>query len=116
MDGGTLDFGASLASSFLLADSHPSTWSGTVTITNYPQGVDTLRFGTGASALTAGQFSQISFANYGGATGTIDVNGFVTPSAIPEPATTAGLAACVALTFAALRRKSRTRSPTRSQA
>jgi len=82
-----IDFGDG-ASALTFADSSAEDWGGfTLTILNFTEGVDTLRFGTSSSGLTETQLSLFSFVDYGGVSAQIDGLGFVTP--IPEP--TAGL-------------------------
>lgn len=77
----TIDFGTTNTVSLVFGDSHLELWGvGTLTITNFTVGADTLRFGTDASALTVGQLAQISF---NGVPASISSTGFVQP--IPEP-------------------------------
>ncbi len=77
----TIDFGTTNTVSLVFGDSHLELWSvGTLNITNFTVGADTLRFGTDASALTVGQLAQISF---NGMPASISSTGFVQP--IPEP-------------------------------
>jgi len=104
-NGGTLDFGASLASVMAFAGSAGQTWSGTLTVVNYSSGSgDTLRFGTTAGGLSSGQLAAITFAGFApGAV--IDANGYVTPSAVPEPETWAALLGAAALAGAIRRRR-----------
>jgi hypothetical protein len=89
-----LNFGSiSGANSFSIADSSALTWeASTFIVQNFENGIDTLRFGTSASGLTAGQLSKIQFGA-DGPLAQIDGFGFVTP--IPEPSSLAmlGLAA-----------------------
>jgi autotransporter-associated beta strand protein len=99
----TIDFGAS-AAAIVFAASNGLTWSGaTLTISNYTTGVDSLRFGSGASALTATQLGRFRFAGFGNAAGQIDAFGFVTP--VPEPAAFAVLAGLAAFGVAFRRRR-----------
>lgn len=93
--GGTLTF----------ADSSAQAWSGTLTITNYSTATNSLRFGSSSTGLTPTQLSLLRFTDYGNAAGQIDSSGLITPSAIPEPATWAGIAGVVALGAAVVRRK-----------
>lgn len=79
--GGTFDFSDPAAESLWFQSGGASSWSGTLTILGFEVGVDTLRFGTSAAGLTAGQLATISF---GGIAAQIDATGYVTP--IPEPA------------------------------
>lgn len=79
--GSTLDFGSGFgASAIVFANSSGQSWTGTLTVTNYISGSDSLRFGTSSSALTGSQLSAISFNGVGAQ---IDSNGFVSP--VPEP-------------------------------
>ena len=85
----TLDFGSG-ASAVSFAKSSAIDWSTfTLSIANWTSGSDTLRFGTDAAGLTAGQLLQIDFVGLGDATGQIDANGFITPAPVPEPAAAA---------------------------
>ena len=99
------------ATTLAFGDSSTLAWSGQLIVTNYTTSLDSLRFGTGASALTASQLSLIKFDVNGAlADAQISSLGFVTPSAIPEPATVALLAGAAALALAAWRRRSRERA------
>ncbi len=74
-----IDFGGG-ASALVFADSSALDWGPFVlAITNYTRNVDSLRFGTTASGLTAQQLSQISFVDYASVPGKISAQGFVTP-------------------------------------
>jgi hypothetical protein len=77
----TIDFDSGI-SSLAFANSSSLAWTGTLTITGFTEGGDSLRFGTDASGLSASQLASIRFAEYGNAAGVIDANGFVS---IPEP-------------------------------
>lgn len=91
----TIDFGAS-AAAIVFAASNGLAWSdATLTIANYTTGMDSLRFGANASALTATQLGRFRFADYGNVSGRIDAFGFVTP--IPEPAAWGALLGAAAL-------------------
>jgi len=69
------------------ADSSGQAWSQIWDIFGY-SGADSIRVGTSASALTSAQVAAIFFTDLGeGAQ--IDINGFVTPVAAPEPSTLA---------------------------
>ncbi|MDB6124099.1 MAG: hypothetical protein JWQ71_3092 [Pedosphaera sp.] len=61
----------------------------TLTFLNYTAGSDTIQFGTDNTGLTQDQLNQIIFGDLGNATAQIDANGFLTPSAVPEPSTIA---------------------------
>jgi hypothetical protein len=77
-----IDFGSG-ASALVFADSHLSGWTGILSILNYTTGIDSLKFGTSASGLTADQLSQINFGP--GILAQISATGVVTGlTAIPE--------------------------------
>lgn len=99
----TIDFGSG-NSALSFADSSGLAWSGTLTITNYTVGTDTLRFGSSNTALTSTQLSLINFG--GGLVAQIDANGYVTGSSVPEPSTYATIVGA-AMLGAALRRRNR---------
>ncbi|MES2695376.1 MAG: autotransporter-associated beta strand repeat-containing protein [Verrucomicrobiota bacterium] len=98
--GGTFDFGTGAGSSLAFGDSSSLPWNGSLKLVNFTPGVDSLRFGNNAAGLTPTQLALIEFTG-SGAVATIDANGYVTASAIPEPADFAmafgGLALVVAL-------------------
>jgi hypothetical protein len=100
----TIDFGAT-AASLVFADSSAQAWSGTLTISNYTVGANSLQFGASAAGLTSSQLAQISFTGYG-AGATINGSGQLAP--IPEPATYAALTGLLVLGAAAWRRKKST--------
>lgn len=80
-----IDFGNG-ASALAFADSSAEDWGEfTLTILNYTEGVDSLRFGTGSSGLTETQLGLFRFAGFGDGSAEIDFAGYVTP--IPEPTT-----------------------------
>ncbi len=111
----TIDFGAS-AAAIVFAASNGLTWTGaTLTIANYSTGVDSLRFGANASALTATQLGRFRFADYNNATAQIDAFGVVTPVAVPEPAAVAAFAGLATLGCALWRRRRRQSSGTVSR-
>jgi T5SS/PEP-CTERM-associated repeat protein/autotransporter-associated beta strand protein len=89
----TIDFDPG-AVSLAFANSSALAWTGTLTITGFTVGADTLRFGTDATGLTAAQLALFRFADYADATGVIDAQGYVT---IPEPGSAALLLAGAAL-------------------
>jgi autotransporter-associated beta strand protein len=94
----TLDLGSG-ASAVSFADSSALDWSSYVlNISNWTLGIDTLRFGTDATGLTAGQLALVNFSDLGNLPGQIDANGYITPGVIPEP----GTAALLAFGFAGL--------------
>ena len=75
----TIDFGNG-ASALVFADSHDQDWQGlNLTIANYTLGVDSLRFGTSSTGLTATQLGLLQFTDFGNAPGQINASGFVTP-------------------------------------
>lgn len=83
----TIDFGVTDVVSLVFGDSDLELWSaGTLTIVNFTEGADTLRFGSDASALTSAQLAQISF---NGTAATITSTGFLVP--VPEPGVSAAL-------------------------
>jgi len=79
----TIDFGNG-ASALVFADSHTQNWSGIVLyLANFKPGIDSLRFGTSSSGLTAAQLALLRFSAALDVPGKIDANGFVTP--VPPP-------------------------------
>lgn len=89
----TFDFSGGNGS-FISTSAAVNTSISALTIDNYSAS-DVLRFGTSASGLSSTDLSHITFTGYtlGGAA-QIDASGYVTPlgvSAVPEPATYAGL-------------------------
>jgi len=94
---GTLDLDGSVAldlgsgaSAVSFANSSALDWSTFIlNISNWTLGIDTLRFGTDATGLTAGQLALMNFSDLGNLPGQIDANGYVTPASIPEPGTAA---------------------------
>ena len=98
-----INFGSG-ASALVFANSSTQSWTAPLLILNYTVSVDSLRFGTSAFGLTN---AQLSLLNFNGLAAQIDANGFVTPSAIPEPSTYAIIAGAGALGFAIFRRKRR---------
>jgi autotransporter-associated beta strand protein len=99
-----LDFGNG-ASALAFADSSAEDWGGfELTILNFTEGADTLRFGTSSSGLTGTQLDLFRFADFGNVSGQIDALGYVTP--IPEPTAFCLLAlGGSALTFLLRRRR-----------
>ena len=98
----SIDFGSG-TSALVFAASNGISWTGTLSLLNFDIGTDSLSF-TSSSGLTGTQLSQISLAGY---IASIDGNGFVTFSAIPEPSTYAALAGVLALGAVITRRRSR---------
>ena len=79
----TIDFGHG-ASKLVFADSHTQNWGGiALHLLNYKPGVDSLRFGTSSSGLTATQLGLLRFNGFLDVPGRIDADGFVTP--LPPP-------------------------------
>ena len=109
--GGTISFGSGGAATLTFADSHATSWSGTLTIMNYVSGTSVLQFVGDPSPLSdfATQVGLITFSGFtNGGAATIDGSGFVTPtggSAIPEPSTYAALFGVSALAAAIYRRQ-----------
>jgi len=99
----TLDFGSG-TSALVFADSSAKTWSGTLALTNFDIGTDTLRFGSSISALTVSQLNEISLSGY---TASLDSSGFVTFTAIPESSTYAGIVGALALAGVVWQRRRR---------
>ena len=114
--GATIDFGSS-ASAITFGDSGGTTWTGSLTITNYSTGSDSLHFGTNASGITAGQLLAVTFNGFSPSGAAINSYGAVTPvgSAIPEPADFAIIFGAGALALAFYRRRGR-RTPGRNLA
>jgi autotransporter-associated beta strand protein len=100
----TLDFGSG-TSALVFADSSAITWSGTLTLTNFDVGTDSLKFGTSSIGLTATQLSDIAISGYT-VTG-LDSSGFLQVSAIPEPATYAAILGGLVLVGAVISRRRR---------
>ena len=101
-----IDLGSG-ASALVFADSSGSTWGGSVglSFTNFDTGVDSIRFGTTSDGLTSTQLAQITL---NGLAASIDGNGFLTTTAIPEPSTYAVFAGAGCLVLA-IRRRMKTR-------
>jgi len=94
------------ASSLVFADSSAAAWgdSFSLSVLNYTEGTDSIRFGTGAGGLTADQLSRITI---NGNSATLDADGYLTLAAIPEPAACALLAGLGALGLVPLLRNRR---------
>lgn len=87
----TLDMGTGAnAVSFANSSDLKYGWvPGTIRITNYVLGSDSLRFGTSSTSLKDYQLQQLVFTDYGNVAGQIDSNGFVTPAtSTPTPSPT----------------------------
>ena len=82
-----IDFGGG-ASGVSFASSSGIDWATfALNLSNWTVGVDSLRFGSDSSGLTAGQLNQVVFTDLGNVTAQIDSLGFITPA--PEPSTLA---------------------------
>ena len=99
----TISFG--VGGTIVFANSSAEPWTGTLTVTNYNTATNSLKFGPDGAGLSLAQLANIRFADYGNAIGQISALGFVTPSAIPEPASWSALAALAALVVAVQRRR-----------
>ena len=108
----TLDFGSSTAA-LVFAPISGETWSGSLSITNYTSGSDTLRFGADSSTVTSGYLSAITFASFSAGGAAVVSGGFVVPagSAIPEPGTYAALLGLLSFLLAVRRRICARRAP-----
>ena len=83
----TIDFNLNGNSALAFADSSANNWgSFTLTLSNFTVGSDTLRFGTTSDGLTGAQLSYLTLG-VEGYTASLDVNGFVQFTAVPEPST-----------------------------
>lgn len=101
--GGTIDFGTGAGTHLTFGDSSGYAWSGSLSLVNFTPGVDSIRFGNSGSGLSIAQLQSINFG--AGFQASIDANGFVTGTAIPEPSQVAALMAVAALGLAFYRRK-----------
>jgi len=101
--GSTINFGNG-TSALVFAASSGQVWTGSLSILNYTTAVDSLRVGTSSNGVTAAQLALIGFS---GIAAQIDLNGFVTPSAIPEPSAYAALVGACALLIATWKRRRR---------
>jgi hypothetical protein len=98
----TIDFGHG-ASALVFADSHTQNWGGILLhLANYKPGVDSLRFGTNSSGLTATQLKLIRFTDSLNVPGRIDASGFVTPVPPPTLSLVANGSNCVTLSWDAI--------------
>jgi autotransporter-associated beta strand protein len=82
----SMDLGSG-ASALVFLNSSGATWSGSLQILNYTEGVDSIRVGTTSSGLTAQQLQLINF-DIPETMAQLDANGFLVPVAVPEPSTT----------------------------
>lgn len=98
-----LDFGGS-SGQLTLTSAAGSLWGGTLTINNYSPGQTTLRFGSDANGISAGNLALLRFSGFGDVAGRIDASGFVSP--VPEPSATGLILGAVVL-FCAGRRPRR---------
>jgi hypothetical protein len=95
--GGTIDFSDPASENLWFQLGGASSWSGTLAITGFTPGSDTIRFGTSASGLNSFQLATITI---NGQAASIDSMGYL---AIPEPGTI-GLCSLAALGFVLRRR------------
>jgi fibronectin-binding autotransporter adhesin len=104
----SIDLGSG-SSATAFADSSGQSWSGTLDIFNYTAGSDTLRIGTSDSGITVAQLSEVYFPDIGGGEGaSIDPNGFLVPTVVPEPSSAiVGLCAGIAAFMASFYRRNR---------
>jgi autotransporter-associated beta strand protein len=103
---GTLSLGGGGTNSIAFADSSLIDWSGgSLSITGAFLSGSSIKFGSNASGLGAGQLAAISIDGFTGLG--LDSSGFLTGSAIPEPSAFAALAGLGMLGFAAIRRRRR---------
>ena len=100
-DNSTIDLGSG-ASELSFLDSSGEAWADSITLSilNFDEGVDSIRFGTDASGLTATQLSQITL---NGGSAFLDASGYL--SAVPEPATFAILLGLASLATVVTRRR-----------
>lgn len=96
-----IDLGAG-DSDISFLDSSALSWTAAtvLNISNFDEGVDSVRFGTDASGLTGTQLSQITL---NGGSAYIDASGYLT--AVPEVGSFALLGGLVALSYIAVRRR-----------
>lgn len=101
----TIDFGSG-DSDLVFADSSGTAWGGSISLTiiNFTEGVDSIKFGINRDGLTLDQLGQITI---NGQAASIDDSGFLSAVAIPEPSSYALLAGVGTLALAGLRRRSR---------
>ena len=86
----TIDFGHG-ASALAFANSNTQDWGGILLyLANFKPGVDSLRFGTNNSGLSASQLALLRFTSSLEVPGRIDANGFVTPAPPPTLSITRG--------------------------
>ena len=100
----TIDFGASNTSDLIFSASDGVSWGTSVglSIINFNEGFDTIRFGTNQNGLSISQLGKITINGFAAA---IDEQGFLSISAVPEPSAFAALAGLSILGFAATRRR-----------
>ncbi|MDQ8208871.1 autotransporter-associated beta strand repeat-containing protein [Coraliomargarita sp. SDUM461003] len=100
-DNSTIDLGSG-ASDLSFLDSSGEAWASSVTLSilNFDEGVDSVRFGTDAFALTETQLSQITL---NGGSAFIDASGYL--SAVPEPGSFALIGGFLALGCVVTRRR-----------
>lgn len=100
----TIDLGSGV-SALAFADSSGVTWNPSVSLTiiNFTEGVDSIRFGNSLAGLTEGQLGQISINGFGAI---LNSEGYLV-AAIPEPSSYALLAGAGGLLVAGFRRRTR---------
>ncbi|CAM3089881.1 PEP-CTERM sorting domain-containing protein [Rariglobus hedericola] len=100
-----IDLG-SAASALVFSDSSGVAWDPSIGLSfiNFDAGVDSIKIGTNSNGLTVTQLGQITI---NGLAATIDSNGFLAISAIPEPTTYAAFVGALSLGWVAARRKRR---------
>ena len=96
----TLDL--STGGTFVFADSSALSWTGTLSIVGTFTDDFSVKFGAGLPGLTSGQLGQITI---NGLVASIDSNGFLTATAIPEPATYAAIFGAMVLAGVVYRRR-----------
>jgi autotransporter-associated beta strand protein len=100
-DNSTIDLGAG-ASDLSFLDSSGEAWADSIvlSILNFDEGVDSIRFGTDASGLTEAQLSQITL---NGSSAFLDASGYL--SAVPESGSFALMGGFLALGYVLVRRR-----------
>jgi hypothetical protein len=102
----TIDFGSGVVT-VAFADSSAAPWTGTLTLTNFTVGEDTLRFGTTIGGISSGQWAAISLTGY---TATWPgLHGYVQFTSVPEPSTYAlGIVGFLAVVLGTRRLRAKT--------
>jgi autotransporter-associated beta strand repeat len=98
-----IDFGDG-ASALVFADSHDIAWGDSVSLSliNFTEGVDSIRFGTSNLGLSESQLAKITINGFAA---TINDEGFLTFSMIPEPSAIGVVAGLGGLFLAGARRR-----------